>query len=192
MFNSGDAQAVVSQDHAHTGKHSVKAIIAGDGGVRLFRWNEPRLYTELYYSGWYYFPQRYKPVSWWNIWQWKSRTAAGVDDPFLLLEVKNRPTGEMYLSLYDWQNHVDFYSQTPKNIPVGQWVHIEGFQKCASDKSGQVTIWQDGVQLFDTRNVQTRYSDGDCRWSIDNYSSGVNPSPTIIYIDDASISLTRP
>jgi hypothetical protein len=72
-------------------------------------------------------------------------------------------------------------------IPVRVWTHVEAHYVCTTTPTGQVTIWEDGKQLFDFSNVATAYPGGDCQWSVNNYSNGLSPSPTIIYIDDAAI-----
>lgn len=193
-FNSGDADSVASQDYAHSGSWSVKMTITTpsvpESGTRLFRWDEPRANSQLYYSVWYYFPQTYSVSNWWNVFQWKSRTATDDNQPFFVLNVGNQPDGTMYFYLYDWQQRVA-YQQSIKDIPVGQWIHVEAFYRCAGDTTGQVTFWQDGIQLFDLQTVQTRFEDGDCQWSVDNYSDSLTPNPVTIYVDDAVISTTR-
>jgi len=196
IFDSGTAIASVDAlSVAHSGIHSAKLYIntlnspgVSTSGVRLFRWLEPQTHSGLYYSVWYYFPQRYIPNSnppWWNVFQWKSKRGEA-SDPFFALNVANRSDGSMYLYLYD-QNAKVSYSQTAKNIPTGQWFHIEAFYNCAGDKTGHVTFWQDGTQLFDVSNVQTRYADGNCAWSLNNYAAGLAPPTATIYVDDAAI-----
>jgi len=194
MFNSGTATGVASPDYAHTGTYSLKATISGSSAVRMFRWNETYQNPTMYYSAWYYFPQRYQATAgWWNIMQWKSVTQANncnlsLSDPFYVLDVHNRADGTMYLRLYNWQK--GFYTeQTLKNINVGQWVHVQAYYKSAGDNTGHVTIWQDGVQIIDLANVQTKYTGGCYAWSVDNYSGGLSPNPATIYADDVSISL---
>jgi hypothetical protein len=56
---------------------------------------------------------------------------------------------------------------------------------------GEIIVWQDGVELFSLNNVRTRYpsSNGANEWSINNYSSSLVPSPTTVYIDDATVRL---
>ena len=66
---------------------------------------------------------------------------------------------------------------------------METYLRCAGDTSGQFSVWQDGVQIYDFPNVQTRYGDGE--WSVNNYSDGISPSPVITYMDDAVISTAR-
>jgi hypothetical protein len=191
VFTSGIAEATVDR-LAHTGGHSAKLSITTPSvptsGTRLFRWKESHAYPKLYYSAWYYFPRRYVPddsPSWWNVFQWKSKHAAG-NDPFFALNVGNRANGAMYFYLYD-QNTKSSYGQTLKDIPDQQWVRVEAFYVCAGDKTGHVAFWQDGVQIFDVANAQTRYPDGGCEWSINNYSGSLDPRRADIYVDDAAI-----
>jgi hypothetical protein len=187
-FNSGAGDTVVTTERARGGRYGLKMNITTppESGTRMFRWYEPQRNPRLQYSAWFYFPQRYSVGTYWNIFQWKSKRSSSQIDPFYVLNIGNRSDGSMFLYLYDWQSR-RAYSQSVKNLPVNQWVKIEAYYQCAGDNTGRVTFWQDGTQLFDLQNVRTRYSDGDCQWSIDNYSSGVSPSPAWIYSDDAQI-----
>lgn len=198
VFNSGLATADVDAvGLAHSGLHAAKLFIDTQStaelptsGTRLFRWLEPEKHPELYYRVWFYFPQRYVADGnppWWNVFQWKSKRA-GVSDPFIALNVGNRSDGTMYFYLYD-KNAKNSYSQSIKNIPEGQWFRVDAFYKCSGEKTGHVTFWQDGTQILNVGDVQTRYPDGDCAWSVNNYSNGLNPSAATIYVDDAAICL---
>jgi hypothetical protein len=191
-FNSGTADSIASQDHTHTGVWGAKMTISApsESGTRLFRWCEPQNNRELYYSVWYYIPRQYSAPNYWNVFQWKSKVSSSQTDPFFVLNIGNRSSGNMYFYLYDWQQRQS-YSQTAQDIPIGRWFQVEAFYRCAGDNTGRVTFWQDGLVLFDVNNVRTRYANGDCQWSVDNYSSSLNPSPATIYIDDAVISLTK-
>ena len=187
---SGLAESVVSKEQAHGGSLALKMTITAppQSGTRLFRWREPKDYPKLYYTVWYYFPQRYAVLNWWNVFQWKSKRSFSQVDPFFVLNVGNRPDGSMYFYLYDWQTKESF-TQAVKDIPVGRWFSVSAFYACAGDETGRVTFWQEDTPLFDLRQVRTRYPDGDCQWSVGPYADGVNPSPVTIFIDDAVISL---
>ncbi len=191
-FDSGTAYSVASQDVAHTGSWSAKMITTTppESGTRLFRWHESQTYPELYYSVWYYFPRNYSVPNYWNIFQYKSKVNNHKIDPFYVLNVGNNSDGSMYLYLYDWQRKISYGQSLPTrmNLPVGQWVHVQAFYRCAPDSTGRITIWQDGTQLFNVTGFSTRYSKGDCQWSVNNYSDSLTPSPAIIYTDDAAIS----
>jgi hypothetical protein len=201
VYDSGIAGSSVSTDVAHSGRYSVKMTVTTpndpSSGTRLFRWLESRNYPQAYYSTWLYFPQSYTPSMYWNIIQFKSKTAS-TNDPFWILNIGNRPSnGNMYLYLYYWPSGAGptanetgpvSYDQSLKDVPVGKWVHIEVYLKEASDFTGHVTVWQDGTIIFDKNGVKTKYSDGDNQWSVNNYSSGLTPSTAAIYSDDSAIS----
>jgi hypothetical protein len=201
-FNNRGGDSVASQDIAHTGNWSAKMTInASDAGTRLFRWAEPQTHRELYYSAWYYFPQKYTYSGWSNYFQWKSKHAAGTD-PFFYLVADTRSNGNMHFVVHWWsgltiegphEGEFGFraYGQSLKDIPVGQWFQIEARYVCAGDFTGRLTVWQDGVQLFDLTGIRTRYPDGDCQWAVNNYGSGISPNPVITYIDDAVIRTSR-
>lgn len=194
--NSGIANAVASTDFAHSGKYSAKLTITTPdtptSGARLFRWAEAQTYPQPYYSVWYYFPQSYTPALFWNVLQWKSKhLVSGVptSDPFFSLEIGANPSGEMFFYLGDDHLNTTFQQPTQSLIPIpaGRWFHVQAFYKCDGSGAGEVTIWQDGTQLWDIQNVDTRYADGDCAWSVNNYSSGLTPATSTIYVDDAAI-----
>jgi hypothetical protein len=194
-FNSGNGDAAASTVVAHSGSYSVRQLITMDGGAsngtRMFRWNEADHYPEAYYSVWYYFPQRYTVRSWWNLFQFKSNSADGSkNDAFWQLDISNRSSGEMYLYPYNWVNSRS-WSQTAVNLPVGQWVHVEAFLRQSDAGAGRFTVWQDGVQIFDTVGITTKYPGGRQDWSVNNYGAGITPSPVVTYIDDAVISTVR-
>lgn len=113
--------------------------------------------------------------------------------PLFTLEVGSLGTGEMYFYLGD--NHLNTTyqqnAQTFVSIPVGRWFHVEAFYNCNAGGAGEIKIWRDSTLLWDVQNVNTRYADGDCAWSVNNYSSGITPNTATTYIDDAAIS-TQP
>jgi hypothetical protein len=207
-FNSGNAVSTASTDVAHRGRYSVKATISAPpvSGVRLFRWTESLARQRAYYSAWYYFP-RIHQAPWWNIFGFKSRPNTALEsDPFWYVQVGNRPNGTMYLYLSWWPQlwpdrgvegpHAgEFggrdYRQTVKDLPAGQWVHIEAFLHQSAAFDGQIVVWQDGVEILNQSGVKTRYPAVGNEWSINNYTEAISPSPATIYVDDAVISTTR-
>jgi hypothetical protein len=197
VFNSGTASATSSSEVAHRGAYSAKLTIntAVESGARLFRWKEPQQNAELYYSVWYYIPRVYAPALYWNIFQWKSKhfvDGRAQADPFFALNIGNQcgASGPMCFYLYDGHARASYaQASLPAHIPAARWIHVEAYCKCAGDNSGRVTFWQDGAQILDVRNVQTRYADGGCQWSVNNYSNRLEPSTAVIYVDDAAICL---
>jgi hypothetical protein len=195
IFNTGTGEATITTEVAHTGSHAAKLRITdadgthGNQAVRIVRWNEADHTPAAYYSAWFYFPQVYRPTEWWTVFQFKSRTAEQ-NDAFWQVDVWNRPSGEMYFSLWDWQNQ-QWYSQNLSTIPVGRWFQLEVYYKQAAENTGQVTVWQDGVQIFNIPNVQTMYPNSEVHWSVTSYTNDINPHAATIYVDDAAISTAR-
>ena len=220
IFNSGFSDAVASQDYAHSGKWSAKLTIKTPGpgghasGTRLFRWKEsddPAYFDSgLYYGCWFYFPQQLRVTGpanrqFFNLIQFKSKRGEGPEDaaPTLYIDVHNRPNGNMYSTLY-WWNQLKIegphrgqfggkrFEQTSADLPVGRWVHIEIFLKQGGeDFAGRITVWQDGVQILDEDQTKTRIPGGDNQWAVNLYSDSLSPSPATMYIDDCTISTYR-
>jgi hypothetical protein len=207
--SSGIASAAPSFDYNHTPGGIFSAMLKTNtpdttqipsSGSRLFRWLESETFSDLYYSIWYYFPQLYTPNDpvnpWWNVFEWKSNHCTGgvcTSDPFFILDVgETTYNGQqvMYFYLFNSQTRTSYAQQPPYTfIPVGQWFQLEAHYTCAGDATGRVTIWQNGssTPLFDVSGVQTRYADGNCEWSVNNYSNSLSPNPATIYVDDAAI-----
>ena len=147
---------------------------------------EPRLYSDAYYSVWLYVPRQYTVnVQWWNVFQWKSKSPSA-NEPFWVVDVLNRPDGSMYLSLYDGRTRIR-YEQGLMNLPVKRWFHVQAFLRASANGRGRIVVWQDGVKLWDIRNITTKFQDGDQQWSVNKYSDDVKPQPTVISADDARI-----
>jgi hypothetical protein len=83
------------------------------------------------------------------------------------------------------------YRQTIKDIPVGKWVHLEAYLRQSADFTGQIIVWQDGVEILNQNNVKTRYPYMGNEWALSSYSESISPSPATIYFDDAAISTQR-
>jgi hypothetical protein len=207
-FDSGSyAPAIVTTEQAHSGTRSAKLSINAAtqaSGVRLFRWLEPQARADLYYSKWFYFPQRYTFAGWSNFFQFKSKSPSSIGgvDPIFYLAAMTRPaTGNPYLRL-EWWNQLlipgpfpvvgpRVWEQTLADIPIGRWFKLEAHYVSAGDFTGRITVWQDDVLLFDLQGIRTRYPDGDTQWASCAYGQGITPQPTVVYVDDAAISTDR-
>jgi hypothetical protein len=209
-FSGAGGYTLPSREFSRSGSWSAKMTIPGESaktgtaGTRLHRWCEPQRHRELYYSAWYFLPKLYtiKSGGWANWFQFKSKQPNGNNDPYFFLDVQNAPvTGDMRFLLTWWggltidgpspgQNGYRTWSASRK-IPIRQWFHIEARYVCAGDFSGAIQVWQDGFEIFRLDGVRTRHPDGDCQWGINNYGTGISPSPVDIYIDDAVISTRR-
>lgn len=216
--NSGVASDTASTTFAHAGTYSLKLQISTPNsptsGVRMFRWKESRENRGAYYSVWMYIPTLYTltgdPATghYVNLFQFKSSSEDhSLNTPVWGFYIDDSHAGQWYIKA-GWGAggttlagphagdpvSIKSYTQTIAALPIGQWVHIEAYMYQANDYTGHLTLWQDGVQLFDFSNVITGYSScnynawcTDIGWSVNLYSDGLTPDPAVIYIDDASI-----
>jgi Polysaccharide lyase len=220
LFNSGRYAARASTDKAHSGRWALKATIwtpsSPTSGVRAFRWKEVRTHRELYYSIWVYLPQPYTMTGnpntgrFWNLLQFKSRTANNTrDDPVWAFYTAPDGHGGLYLRAgWGWGGTQlagpypnskiggKFYEPRVRMpLPVGRWVHLETLLRESKGFDGGLTLWQDGVQLFNFNGIRTSYANckhnswcADNAWSVNLYSDGLFPNPATVYFDDAAIA----
>jgi len=213
MYNSGKADARPSREVAHTGRWGLKMTISTppESGARLFRWREPRRHRTLYYSAWLYVPDRMAVRgNYLNLMQFKSRSEDNRrNDPLWVFHVTRTRDGPLYISAAWGAGQTETpgpyaesrggfrnYTQRAASLPVGRWVHLEALLEQSSGFDGRVAFWQDGIKLFDFRNVRTSYK--NCKWnswcaandwSVNLYSDGLAPNPAVVYLDDAMIRL---
>jgi Polysaccharide lyase len=187
---------------AHSGKYSISLTIDTEGpsntgshAAYLFFWDQlPE--DAYYYSAWYYIPSGTRPQDWWNIWQWKSTYNGDTDSsvPVYSLDVQELGNRQMSLKLIyrpDLERNAISYQQNIKTLPHDQWVHIEAYYQKATNETGKVIVWQDGVEIFNLADVQTTMEDNTVYWSVNHYTDYILPNPSSIYIDDVAISTER-
>jgi hypothetical protein len=196
IYNSGTGSVTQAQNISHDGHPAIALTITDANGseqaARIFRWDENPV--QAYYSVWLYFPQTYKPANWWNVFQFKSKPdmEADANDPMWVLNVGNNAAGDMVFYLWDAINSKAYDHPLAKpamTIPVGCWTHVEAYYRRSTKKDGQITIWQDGVKLFDVDGVKTAIA-GNIQWGLANYTDQIDPSTATIYAADAMITKT--
>jgi hypothetical protein len=175
----------------------------GESGCRQFRHEESLTGAPFFYGAWYYVPAYVAAANYWNVFQFKSETETK-NDPFWVLDLLPRSArGPLRLRLR-WKGTVvgpferdtttgtKTYEQRAADVPLGRWFHVETYLKQAPDFSGRLTVWQDGVLLYDVAGVKTKYPGGDQRWSVNNYSDGLLPTLATLFVDDATVAAPMP
>jgi Polysaccharide lyase len=203
-FNDASGRVAAVRGPARSGRFSLALSISGADGrsepraARIFRWGTRTgapLPRSGWYGAWFYFPRRYTGLRWWNIFQWKTKVSDDRTDPTLLLNVDNRRSarGPMYVELW---NAIEgrTVAASRVNLPVGRWVHLEALYRWSDERTGRVTVFQDGRRVMAVRGVRTAYtsSDRDARqWAVSNYTDRVRPPAATIYVDDAAVRTAR-
>ncbi len=186
VFNTGTGQISTTTEVAHSGTHSLKMSVTGASGetqaARILRWHDTP--SNGYYSVWFLFPRDYHPSQWWNVMQFKSVGDANV--PTFVLNVGNRSDGSMFFYLWDALTRTSYAPVHRVNIQTNHWTQVKAYLRRATDKTGRITIWQDGVLLFDLDQVQTAVG-ANIHFGIGNYTDSIVPSDPVIFADDAEI-----
>ena len=191
----------ISNQEAYRGNYSVALTIdteqlsGGAAASYLAYYNNPK---EGYYSGWIYIPEEVTPLTWWNIWQWKSTNNGDSDEslPMWVLDLTTIPTNpdELRLTLVyrpDSDMLKESYTNVNAKIPKGEWVHISTYYQKSSGSDGVVGVWINGEEIFTIENAHTVLADNTLYWLVNNYTEHIQPSPCTIYFDDLVISQQR-
>ncbi len=180
---------------AHSGTYSLQISNGGtsdmDGPGAYREFVDPE---EQYYSAWYYLPTAYQTNSQWTIQKFRSRSDS---DPDVVseghdLNLRTLPDGEIILYVY---SHDTDYLQAPLAdppafVPIQTWFHLEVLYRARSDETGRLLVWLDDRLVYDLENRRTA-GKGNLLWLPCSIGEDVEPSPKVIYVDDAAVSLTR-
>jgi hypothetical protein len=197
-----DTSAVISTDFAHSGTHSVKltngapaTLVNGASPpyetARL--WRQDDFPEEAYYSAWYYLPQAYQTTADWRIMEFQvpGTVDGGTNGLLIDVDLRSLAGGDLIIDLFD---HRAPYLRSPTAEPalpvsIAKWFQIEVFYRNVGDDTGRFTLWLDGRINYDIQRPfglsSTTY------WSPCSSTEGLSPTPSDLYVDDATVSLVR-
>jgi Polysaccharide lyase len=169
-------------------------------GCRQARLPEAQSGKTYVYEVSYYLPQKVATLhEMWNVFQYKS-TCSGCSgsDPMFTVGFEGNSTPTVHLNWkggnYGLAGPFATSGVQPNQqwdsavaVPFGRWNELSVLLDQSTAFDGHITVWFNGVKLFDFANVRTGYDSGDMRWSVNNYSNGLTLDPYTLYIDNASI-----
>lgn len=203
-------------------------------GCRTFRYPEASLGNTYYYSAWFYLPEHYtiygndpdgtRISGWTNLMQFKTKQFGQTGGSHLTWSwgLSNRPDGSMYI-VTKWDDATGLpgpssdyilfppapqqFHQNVINVQPRQWFHLEVYlrQNTFTNYNGHITVWQDGVEIFNMGNVITRYpyisalQPSIDSWSMNSYggvgptsdTTSLHPRDYTVFVDDAIVSTER-
>jgi len=178
----------------HTGRYAAAFdVVTGDGPEEHARCvRQGGLPTSAYYGAWYYVPDTADTDGkTWNLLHFQ-----GGSDPSERLHnlwdvsLVNGVGGELELEVHSPLIRMRFSAEPPKRVPIGKWFHIEFFLQRAADATGAIALYQDGALLFEAADLITDDSSFG-QWYVGNYSDGLTPPASTLYVDDVSIRAKR-
>lgn len=208
-YDSGGGRTRPTDAVAHRGRWAMAMRLPhGAGGTRMFRWRELRAARTTRQTAWYLIPRRERltgPASsrYWIVFEFKSRTTSGRDDPFWYVDLVNDRRGGLDARL-SWGDQSGLpgprrgergfrtFGRVP--VPVGRWFPITATLTQSKDFDGRIGVTVDGRRLAGLDGVRTGWPDCafnrwcvEQHWAVTNYSDGLRPAPAVLYTDDASV-----
>ena len=181
----------VTHNGHYAGKTTVKPPAPGVDSINYFSRLQPSP-GEAYYGAWVYIAPGFAVGTWLSVVHFRCSYTGDSTNTFPTWDINlyPQPDGSLTAQLYNYVTGKDLQQTNPIAVPIGSWVHFEVFLKKTSDATGQFKVWQDDVEILDAEGVVTAQTDW-MEWSVGGASNNVSPSPGLVYIDDATISVTR-
>ena len=192
---NADPPATVASSPVHRGSKSGAFAVTTTGSVLsvsyAFR-NQPTP-SAAYYSAWFYVPSTITVGSYLSLIHFNGSSTGDGQKIEALWDVNLTPLadGTVAAQLYDYKHQFDL-QQTPTAVrfPADKWTQLEVYFAKSVGSAGHVTVWQNGTMILDRTGVATVANDW-LQWEVGGASDDLSPSPAVVYVDDAAISLVR-
>ena len=178
---------------AHDGRYSGLVTIAPKASMMstsyLFR-NQPSP-SQGYYSAWFYVPSTIAVGAWLSLTHFSGSETGDGKNLAAIWDVNLYPLsgGGLAAQLFDYLTGANTRQANPVLFPVDAWTRLDVYLSKATGPTGEVTVWQDGVQILQKSNLVTVSSDW-VQWDAGGAADATTlPSPANVYMDDAAISL---
>jgi len=186
---------LVTEPHHLGGRFAAEFKVEGDGWKQTRCVRQGVLPEAAYYGAWYFIPEALTdPGTAWNLFHFTGGDSSDARLPSLwdVHLGKISQTEDWELVVYDPvsppPNNI-YRGADHKRIPFGKWFHIELFLKRATDATGEIALYQDGVLLFERVNLKSDASKFS-QWYVGDWAEGATPANSRLYVDDLSISAT--
>jgi hypothetical protein len=192
-----------STERFHNGRYAGRTSVAPTMGMLSFNYlfRDAPTPPEVYYSAWHsipsgiHLPYEVARTGWLSLVHFRGSPTGDGRNPYATwdLNVNQKGDGLLYAHLFNYRTQVNVERKSslpPLPTPFDRWVHIEIFMRRASGPTGRMEVWQDGESLLEVDGVATAPNDW-VEWSIGSASNDVSPTPALVYVDDAAISISQ-
>lgn len=188
----------VVSEQARSGAHAAKVELTGVGvGGLTFALLARRgeLPQEAFYSAWFYLPMAYRVDGFWVVDKIETRVDladGGTDLLYLWDVILGNADGVMTLYVHDHLRQMDLLPSCVNIVPIGAWFRIDVLLRRSSNPDGRFALWLDGQSVLDVNGESTGPTTGWMEWDVGAVADGISPTDLVVYLDDASISLSHP
>jgi hypothetical protein len=191
--NDSLAAAVVSTPVHRGSKAGVFAVTPTASMLSIsYAYRNQATPAMAYYSAWFYVSSTIAVGSYLSLVHFRGSSTGDGQKVYPLWDVNLTPlgSGNLAAQLFDYVKQIDTPQVVNVRFPLDRWVQLEILFSKATDASGRVAIWQDGTLILDHAGVTTVANDW-LQWEVGGASDNLSPSPALVYLDDAAISLVR-
>jgi hypothetical protein len=153
---------------------------------------EGGLPAEAYYGAWYFIPSGTSNPDNWNLFHFVGGVPGTRLDALWDVSLSVTADGKLAAYILDSKQARAYRQTSVVAMPTERWVHLEFYLKRAADRTGQVALYQDDVELIRVTDVVTDDSGDDFgQWYVGNLALALNPPSTSVYVDDVTVRLSR-
>ncbi len=193
-YAHGLATYTLVDSPVHSGRRAAAFSVIANGSLvddetRCVR--EGSLPKAAYYGAWYLIPSLSTSTANWNLFHFQGGHSAN-DAVHGLWDISlyNRPGGGLGLSGFDFLGNQWSYTNNAPPLPVASWFHLEVYLDRAADDSGEVAVYQDGVEVLRLTGLVTDDSQWS-QWYLGNLAIQRDPVDSTLYVHDITIRASR-
>jgi hypothetical protein len=159
-----------------TGSHQARCV------------REGQLPKEAYYTAWYYLPESASEPNNWNLFHFQGGEPGSPLHGLWDVSLAELPSGALTSYVRDGLGTRVHEQQDPVPVPIGRWFQLEFYLKRAADATGEVALFQDGVEVIRVTGIRTDDTNFG-QWYVGNLAAGLTPSRFTLYVDDVTVRL---
>jgi hypothetical protein len=193
-YGAGSGTYSVVTSPVHSGRYAAAFHVysQADGGSQVRCVLQGVLPASAYYGAWYFIPVPPEINGVWNLFHFMSGLPEGGTRPFWDVSLSGAIDAGIRANLVDFMSGGTIEAGTVPPIPIGQWFHIEVYFRHAKDNTGELSLFQDGVEV-ETIHLDGAQADDSvwAQWYVGNWVSALQPPASTVYVDDITVSASR-
>jgi len=144
-----------------------------------------------YYSAWFYIPSSTFVGTWLSLTHFRGQLADGTDLSAIWdVNLYPLPGGGLAAQLFDFSRQINTRQVVPLPVPFDTWVQFQVYFVKATDATGQIQVFQDGLLILERQGISTVTND-QLQWDAGGACDALTLPPATVYMDDATISTAR-
>lgn len=146
--------------------------------------------VEAYYGAWYYIPSDLAGSHDWNLFHFAGGKPRSLLHGLWDVSMNDSAGNGFAIFIYDTVKDGHYGQTDPVPIPRDRWFQLEFYLKRAADATGEVAVYQDGVELVRRTGIVTDDTPFG-EWYVGNYAGALDNtrSTVTVYVDDVTVRL---